>query len=62
MTVFEAGDRVRHTVANLSGAVQLVSSGYVYVRWDHYGLALAQLGTMADLQRPEDLTKVDDDA
>jgi len=59
-TLFSVDDRVRHAVANLTGTVERLTGEYVRVRWDHYGLAVAQLGTMADLQRPEDLVKVDE--
>jgi hypothetical protein len=46
------GDRVRHAYADLSGVVEkLAGADYARVTWDHYGLAVAALGTMADLQK-----------
>lgn len=51
------GDRVRHRYADLAGTVERISGEYVRVRWDHYGLAVAALGTMADLQKPEMLER-----
>lgn len=59
MTIhFKPGDRVRHVTADLAGTVEKVIPDYVRVRWDHYGLAIAALGVMADLQRP-DMLEID---
>lgn len=55
-TELKKGDRVRHVHADLRGVVDREpSGGYVHVRWDHFGLAVAALGTMADLQRSEQI-------
>jgi hypothetical protein len=52
------GDRVRHVTADLKGTVTRGAlKGYVKVRWDHPGLAVAALGGMADLQRDEMLVR-----
>lgn len=49
---FTPGERVRHAYAGLTGVVERFTGDYVKVNWDHHGLAIAALGTMADLQRP----------
>jgi hypothetical protein len=57
----KAGDRVTHVSANLSGTVKSVKGEYARIRWDHFGLAIVALGSIADLQRIELLTKIDNE-
>lgn len=52
-----AGDRVRHAYVALTGTVKSVSGEYARINWDHYGLAVAALGSMADLQKLSMLEK-----
>lgn len=48
---FNEGDRVQHVHVDLHGTVVRSDAAYTKVRWDYYGLAVAALGSMADLQK-----------